>query len=248
MRQALAFSVLFITSIFAVSLASPLWISKQSGKIVPIIDHLGTYRQQVVVTNAPEEVTISSDAAKIGKEIEIQQHSDLAFPELSNASGIIECIIQFITDLWNGLVDVFQRTFGEVCDYLAKIALPIREKIIIGYDQARQFITENPIISTILGSITVVIPAYFGGPILAGIGNVVGAIATKIGPSVAKLFQAPGQVLAVSFKGILRLIGFGVSGPIKGSLATMWQSLYWGARVTAGSLFSILQRFAMIRR
>ena len=44
---------------------------------------------------------------------------------------------------------------------------------------------------------------------------------------------------------ILKLIGFAVSGPVRGSIAAGIQRLCWGGAVAAGSLFSLAQRMVM---
>ena len=49
--------------------------------------------------------------------------------------------------------------------------------------------------------------------------------------------------LAVSAIGA---IGFGVTGPIAGSIAAATQSIVYGGAVTSGSLFATLQAFAMV--
>ncbi len=43
----------------------------------------------------------------------------------------------------------------------------------------------------------------------------------------------------------LTLIGFGVAGPIGGSIAASVQSAWYGGAVASGSLFSVLQSVAM---
>lgn len=45
---------------------------------------------------------------------------------------------------------------------------------------------------------------------------------------------------------LLKLVGFGLKGPIKESLAAWTQHWFFGARVTKGSLFAILQSAGMI--
>ncbi|KAH9228262.1 hypothetical protein K456DRAFT_57543 [Colletotrichum gloeosporioides 23] len=44
---------------------------------------------------------------------------------------------------------------------------------------------------------------------------------------------------------ILAVIGFGALGPIGGSFAAWFQSVFYGGFVPAGGLFALLQSFAM---
>ncbi|KAF9038608.1 hypothetical protein BJ165DRAFT_1407746 [Panaeolus papilionaceus] len=44
---------------------------------------------------------------------------------------------------------------------------------------------------------------------------------------------------------VLRLVGFGINGITPGSLAALWQSVYYGAVVPAGSVFATLTSCAM---
>ena len=47
------------------------------------------------------------------------------------------------------------------------------------------------------------------------------------------------------FRGILRLLGFGLRGPVKGSAAAWLQSRLWGGAVARGSWFAMLQKAGM---
>ncbi|KAL2010832.1 hypothetical protein VTN00DRAFT_3550 [Thermoascus crustaceus] len=44
---------------------------------------------------------------------------------------------------------------------------------------------------------------------------------------------------------ILRIIGFGIQGPIRGSLAALLQAVLYGGRIAGGSMFAICQSLAM---
>ena len=46
-------------------------------------------------------------------------------------------------------------------------------------------------------------------------------------------------------KGVLYCVGFGPLGPIAGSCAAIIQAAIYGAMIPAGSIFAILQHFAM---
>ena len=59
---------------------------------------------------------------------------------------------------------------------------------------------------------------------------------------MAGIIAALTAVLVFALKGI----GFGVLGPIGGSIAAFIQSFVYGAAVPAGSLFSFFQWLAMI--
>ncbi|KAK7681796.1 hypothetical protein QCA50_015143 [Cerrena zonata] len=59
---------------------------------------------------------------------------------------------------------------------------------------------------------------------------------------LSRVFQA--LLPAVRFS-VLRGLGFGSAGPVKGSIAAWAQNFFFGAAVPEGSWFSLLQRAGM---
>ncbi|KAF8918447.1 hypothetical protein CPB85DRAFT_84815 [Mucidula mucida] len=45
---------------------------------------------------------------------------------------------------------------------------------------------------------------------------------------------------------LLQLVGFGALGPVKGSFAAWAQSVFWGGKVEANSVFAVLQKAGMV--
>jgi hypothetical protein len=65
--------------------------------------------------------------------------------------------------------------------------------------------------------------------------------------AVAIVFFVAAEVLPVAYilRPLTNFLGFGPIGPVKGSIAAWAQRSFYGSRVTAGSLFSTLQRLGM---